>query len=129
MFKNKHLGRVLKALPLAVAATGLMIATSAPVKAGDVKSWQKAVVTLISKKQVYPRAALADAIEGRAKVQVSIDRSGAITSYNITESTGNAVLDEEVPKLMSRIDPLPKPPSELSDDNLTFILPLSWVLE
>jgi hypothetical protein len=29
---------------------------------------------------------------------------------------------------MERISPLPAPPNDLSDDQLTFILPLAWAL-
>lgn len=129
MFKNKHLNRLLKAAPVALIALGLTSVAIAPAHAGDVASWQKSVVNLISKKQVYPRAALASAIEGKAKVKVTIDRAGAIKNFEVVQPAGNALLDDEVPKLMSRINPLPAPPAELPDANLTFVLPLSWALE
>lgn len=129
MFKNKHLNRLLKAAPIALIALGLTSIAVAPALAGDVASWQKSVVTLISKKQVYPRAALASAVEGKAKVKVSIDRSGNIKNFEVLQPTGSALLDDEVPKLMSRINPLPAPPAELPDANLSFVLPLSWALE
>ncbi|MAU40648.1 MAG: hypothetical protein CMF31_03405 [Kordiimonas sp.] len=123
---NKKIGL----LALAVAmVSGAVFAVPAPAEANDIKSWQGKVVKLISKKQVYPRAALANEIEGKAKVRVSIDRTGAITNYEVVQPTGTDVLDNEVPKLISRINPLPQPPSSLSDEQMTFMLPLSWVIQ
>ncbi|MBW7836244.1 MAG: energy transducer TonB [Sphingomonadales bacterium] len=97
--------------------------------AADMASWQRSVVGVIAKKQVYPRAAMSQEIEGRAKVKMTIDRAGKITNYEMVESTGSDLLDAEVVKLMERINPLPAPPADASDSNLTFVLPLAWVLE
>lgn len=112
----------------AVIAMGFM---TAPMTtwAADMASWQKSVVGVIAKKQVYPRAAMSQEIEGRAKVKMTIDRAGKITHYEMVESTGSDLLDAEVVKLMERINPLPAPPADASDSNLTFVLPLAWVLE
>ncbi|MEX1147424.1 MAG: energy transducer TonB [Sphingomonadales bacterium] len=97
-------------------------------EASDVQSWQRSVAQHVGKMQVYPRAAMSREIEGRARVQVSIDRSGTVTGYDVVEGTGHDLLDAEVVRLMGRIDPLPAPPAALGDDSLTFVLPLTWVL-
>lgn len=129
------LSRMFKLLPFkavlaALVVAGLQVAfTADQAYASDMGDWQKKVVKLISAKQVYPRAAMSQELEGRAKVQVSIDRTGAITKYELVQSTGHELLDAEVTKLMDRINPLPTPPASMSDENLTFILPLSWILQ
>lgn len=129
MFKAISLSHLFK-FAVALLLTGVMSAgVSAPANAGAVQDWQRSVVKLVAKKQVYPREALTDSVEGKAKVQVTISRSGAITGFKVAEASGSTILDAEIPKLMSRIDPLPAPPAELSDSNLTFVLPLTWVLE
>lgn len=117
----------IKAAALAIAM-GVM---AAPMStwAADMASWQRSVVSVVAKKQVYPRAAMSQEIEGRAKVKMTIDRAGKITNYEVVESTGSDLLDAEVVKLMERINPLPAPPADASDSNLTFVLPLAWVLE
>lgn len=94
----------------------------------DIKTWQKKIGKLVAKKQVYPRSAMRKELEGRAKVQIVIDRTGKITSFAITQSTGHAVLDKAVPKLIKRIDPLPAPPETFTDSQLSFTLPLSWII-
>ena len=82
----------------------------------------------VAKKQVYPRSAIDNEIEGKAKVKVTIDRAGKVTAFNVVQPTGQDVLDKELPKLGDRISPLPTPPAELSDAQLTFVLPVTWAL-
>lgn len=126
--------RMLKDSPLKTAVLGLTVAfgvamTAGGASANEVAVWQKDVVTTIAKKQVYPRAAMSQEIEGRARVQVTIDRAGNITGYDIVESTGHELLDAEVARMKDRINPLPKPPASMAESNLSFVLPLSWVLQ
>lgn len=115
-------------LGLTVAA-GLAFGGAGEARADEIATWQKKVVSTIAQKQVYPRAAMSQEIEGRARVKVTIDRSGTITGYEMVEGTGHELLDAEVVRLKDRINPLPKPPASLADANLTFVLPLSWVLQ
>jgi len=126
MFKLSPINMIMATV---VAGSLLFGFATEPVSADEIAGWQKKVVKLVSEKQVYPRAAMSKELEGRARVKVSIDRTGAITSYELVQSTGHELLDAEVIKLMDRINPLPAPPASLSDDSLTFILPLSWVLQ
>lgn len=121
MFSKLFRGAV---LGFAIAATGATVA-----HAKDMASWQRSVVSLVAKKQVYPREAMSQEVEGRARVRVTINRSGQITDYVMVEKTGNAILDAEVLRMKDRINPLPTPPASISDTNLTFVLPLSWVLQ
>ena len=117
----------------ATVAAGVIVsslAASAPAYAADdLRTWQQSIATLIAKKQVYPRSALAREIEGEAKVRVTIDRSGNIATFDMFQSTGHKVLDKEVERLMGRINPLPSPPSNLAEAQLTFVLPLAWRLQ
>lgn len=113
-----------------IAAAAILTAVAAPAfAADDLQSWQKKIVQLVAQKQVYPRAALSREIEGRAKVRLTIDRSGAISSHEVLESTGSEVLDNEIENLVERLNPLPTPPSNISDENLSFVLPLAWVIQ
>ncbi len=105
-----------------------MVGFSVNAQANDIKKWQTKIVKLVAKKQVYPRSAMRKELEGRAKVRVSIDRSGAIVSHEVVTPTGLSVFDKEIPKLIKRIDPLPTPPKSLTEGQLSFVLPLSWVI-
>lgn len=125
--RNKTIG-ILAAGGIAASAIVTAFATPA-FAADDLKSWQKEIVQLVAKKQVYPRAALSREIEGRAKVKVTVDRSGAISSHEILEATGHDVLDNEIGSLVERLNPLPTPPSDIADENLSFVLPLAWIIQ
>ncbi len=119
----------LQALALALIMAATTLITSQGAMAGDLRSWQRSIARAVASKQVYPRSALRREIEGSAKVRVTVDRSGKIASFEMIQATGHEELDREVPKLMKRINPLPKPPADISDEQLTFVLPLSWVLQ
>tara|TARA_R110002096_G_scaffold257381_1_gene450712 strand:- start:36404 stop:36784 length:381 start_codon:yes stop_codon:yes gene_type:complete len=112
-----------------VATTLAFTGFASSVNAQDISGWQKAVSKKIAKKQSYPRAALRKELQGRAKVEINIDREGNIVAHTIQSSTGHEVLDKEVPKLMKRASPLPAPPAEAADSQLTMVIPLAWVLE
>jgi len=113
----------------AVAALSVgMGGFSAHAEAGELKSWQKKIIHMVAKKQVYPRSAIRKELEGRAKVRVNIDRTGAILSHEVLTPTGQAIFDKEIPKLMKRINPLPAPPESITDVHLSFVLPLSWMM-
>lgn len=125
---KKLLGKLVVVVSATVALSFGVVGFSANAQADDIKNWQVKIVKLVAKKQVYPRSAMRKELEGRAKVRVNIDRSGAIVSHEVTQPTGQAVFDKEIPKLIGRINPLPAPPAALSDGQLSFVLPLSWVI-
>ena len=118
-----------KALAVALMTTASLSASFVVVKAASVADWQTAIARSVASKQVYPRSAMMRQLEGSARVKVVMDRSGAIQSYEILQPTGHTVLDTEIERLMARVNPLPKPPAELTDDRLTIILPLNWALQ
>ncbi|MCF6195871.1 MAG: TonB C-terminal domain-containing protein [Emcibacter sp.] len=126
---SKLLGKLsIYVTAMVVLSFGLVGVTGTAHAASDIKKWQTKIVKLVAKKQVYPRSAMRKELEGRAKVRVSIDRTGAIVAHEIVTPTGLAVFDKEIPKLIKRINPLPKPPASLTDNQLSFVLPLSWVI-
>ena len=124
MFK-KIAQRVL-ALTVVVAALSFAVPSLEAAAGGDMNSWKRAVAKKVSKKQVYPRSAISKEIEGRAKVRLTVDATGAITAHEIVLETGEAVLDREIPKLVKRLNPLPALPE--GRETLSFVLPLNWTL-
>lgn len=127
---SKIVTKLLRSFVMMLAVSAIFVSAGATEsKADDIRNWQTKIVKLVAKKQVYPRAAMRKEIEGRAKVKITIDRSGEIVAHELKQSTGHDVLDKEVPKLIKRISPLPTPPEQLADAQLTFVLPLSWVIQ
>lgn len=121
MLKN-----ISKAFAVAIALTFTFGAASTSASASDMNSWKKAVAKKVAKKQKYPRAALAREIEGKAKVRLIVAADGSISSHEVVQETGQAVLDKEIDKLVKRLNPLPALPEDRTE--LSFVLPLSWTL-
>jgi len=120
---------MLKTFNKFVAAIAVIFAvgfTAAPAQAMDMKAWSKEVAKKVAQKQRYPRSALAREIEGRAKVRLVVAADGAITAHEIVEETGENILDNEIPKLVERLSPLPALPDGKTE--MTFVLPLNWRL-
>jgi protein TonB len=116
-------------LAMAAAVSLVFVAQATPVLADDIQDWQREIVKQIIKTHIYPRSAIAREIEGSAKVQVTIDRTGKILGYEITEPSGQDQLDKVIPKMMEKLDPLPAPPDSLPDGNLSFVIPIAWRLQ
>ncbi len=108
---------------LAMVTIGMQ---TSPAFADDMNDWKKAVVQKLVKTQKYPRAAISREVEGKAKIRLIVAADGAITAHEIVEATGQDVLDNEIPKLIAKLSPLPALPAGQSD--LSFILPLEWSL-
>lgn len=115
---------ILKSFLAGAIAMGLFSVPS--MAADDIDSWKKAVVKTVVKKQKYPRAALAREVEGSAKVRLTVLADGTITAHEVVQSTGEKVLDREIPRLMKRLNPLPTLPA--GRDEVSFVLPLDWTL-
>ncbi len=127
---QKAKNRLVQTVVAAAFATTIFSGTLAtPAFADEIKDWKTSIAKLVAKKQVYPRSAINRQLEGDARVEVFIDRSGSVQKYDLVQATGHSILDKEVEKLMERINPLPAPPDTVSDDQLSFVLPLSWVLQ
>lgn len=110
----------------AFAALTVMGLISVPAQAMDMNGWKKAVIKKVASSQRYPRAAMAREIEGKAKIRLTVDATGAITNHEIVQGTGEDVLDSELPKLVDRLNPLPSLPDGKTE--LSFVLPVSWTL-
>lgn len=124
------MGKLSKIMASVLVATSLALTGFvASANAQDISGWQKEVSKKIAKKQSYPRAALRKELQGQARVEINIDRSGNIVAHSIQSSTGHEILDREVPKLMKRVSPLPAPPADAADNQLTMVVPLAWVLQ
>lgn len=111
---------------MALSVTLAFGLATAPAQALDMNGWKKAVIKKVAKKQKYPRSALAREIEGKARVRLFVAADGAITNHEIVQETGQSVLDKEIPKLVSRLNPLPSLPEGKTE--MSFVLPLNWSL-
>lgn len=124
---RKNLTKFLAMTIASIFISSLMV--SVPSAAADKASWIKEIGKRIGSKMIYPKSAIRKGIEGKAKVRITIDRTGAITNFDIIEQSGEALLDKVIEKSITRISPLPAPPADLKDSELKFNLPLVWRLQ
>jgi protein TonB len=82
------------------------------------------LVAHLARFQRYP--ADARGVEGVVSVAFSIDRQGKVVSSRIVMSSGSPLLDAEALDLIKRADPLPPPPAEISDSQLSFLVPIRF---
>lgn len=78
--------------------------------------------------QKYPRSAKRKGQEGTALLYFAMDRSGHVQQFSIRESSGIAVLDDEVLALVERAVPLPRPPPEVAGAVIRVLVPVQFDL-
>ena len=89
-------------------------------------SWQQSLVARLAKLQRYPMQARG--VQGVASVAFTIDRQGKVVSSKIVKSSGSAVLDAEALAMVKRAAPLPAPPPDIADADLTFVVPIRFTV-
>jgi protein TonB len=60
-------------------------------------------------------------------VSLVLNRQGKVLSVGIFQSSGDPAFDEAAISTIRRSDPLPRPPSELRDEQFSYVLPMSFI--
>jgi periplasmic protein TonB len=87
-------------------------------------SWQQSLLARLVRFQRYPPRARD--VQGVVSLAFSIDRHGNVVSSHIIKSSGSALLDYEALDLIKRAAPLPAPPAEIADSDLSVIVPIRF---
>ncbi len=74
--------------------------------------------------QRYPP--LGRGVQGVVSLAFSINRHGNVVSSRIIKSSGSALLDAEALDPIKRAAPLPPPPAEIADSELSFVVPIRF---
>lgn len=86
------------------------------------------LTALIESRKIYPRQAQRRRQEGTVRVTFTLDRTGQVISARIDRASGQGVLDEAALTLIrKRIGRFPPPPASLGP-NLTFTVPIAYIL-
>lgn len=114
--------------PLLVALFGLLSTVSVRAESDapseSVKAWKARLAAHINSNKYFPAAGLG--LDGNAKVQFVMDRSGRLISRALAESTGSQALDEAALTIVARAEPFPEPPAELKGDSFSFTVPINF---
>jgi protein TonB len=90
----------------------------------SVVRWQSQLRAHIERFKRYPQAARREG--GIATVAFAIDHEGHLLRSNVVQSSGSAALDQETLAMLVRAQPMPRPPDQLADDDLTFTIPVRF---
>jgi protein TonB len=111
---------LVSAIPSYAQTDGLNAQTS------TVGAWKKKIVAQLMRNKGSPPPG-ATGQSGKAIVKFAIDRQGKLISRELVKSTGSELLDAAAIEMVERTEPFPVPPAEVSDDMLTFTVPVIFV--
>ncbi|MCC2095901.1 MAG: energy transducer TonB [Hyphomicrobiales bacterium] len=93
------------------------------------KSWQRSLMAHLGKNKRYPRLARRRKMQGDVVVEFIVDRNGRVVSSKVQKSSGHPLLDREVMDMLSRAQPLPKLPVQISAAQVHIVLPIRYRLK
>jgi protein TonB len=88
--------------------------------------WNSAFATHLERFKRYPAAARSRHEQGVATVAFVIDREGRLLNSHIVHSSGSSLLDDETLAMLARAQPMPRPPGDVPDSALSFIVPVRF---
>lgn len=86
------------------------------------------ILAQLNKYKRYPAAARATHVTGVVLLHFVMNEDGRIVSFNISKSSGHAVLDNEVVSLVERVQPLPPIPADFPTRTLDAEVPITFSL-
>jgi periplasmic protein TonB len=104
-------------------------ATAPPAAAPSVavvRRWETELVAHIERFKRYPPEARARGEQGLARISFSIDHDGWVTAKHLVQSSGSPQLDQEAFDMLTRAQPMPRPPNRVSDRELSFVIPIRF---
>jgi protein TonB len=94
--------------------------------AAAVQRWETQLVAHIEHFKRYPAEARARGEQGIARVAFTIDREGWVRGSRIVQSSGEPELDQEALAMLTRAQPVPRPPERVSGRELSFVIPIKF---
>jgi periplasmic protein TonB len=91
--------------------------------------WQSKLSAQIARFKRYPAKAQARREEGTVRMTFTTDRNGRVLESHIIESSGSADLDNEFLSMLVRAQPLPKPPVDAQDVDMSFVMAMRFSLK
>jgi protein TonB len=112
------------AAEIAPLPAGPAIGRVEPVTSPRTARWQLSLVAHIERFKRYPNQG--GGKFGVARLAFTIDRQGRLRDVRVVGGSGSPILDEEALATIQRAEPFPAPPDSVSDDELSFVLPIRY---
>jgi periplasmic protein TonB len=94
-----------------------------------VQQWQNSLAVKIRQVQRYPPRAIARREQGSAAITFRIDNNGRVVESRIVKSSGSQDLDQELFAMVTRAQPLPKPPPDAKPADLEITFAMNFFLK
>jgi periplasmic protein TonB len=101
---------------------------SSPPSAAVVHNWESLLVAHIERFKRYPLEARERGEQGMVRVAFAIDRDGWVRSSRVVQSSGSADLDQEALAMLTRAQPVPRPPDRIPTRELSFLVPIKFTI-
>jgi len=91
-------------------------------------AWKLQVSGLLERSKDYPAAAMARGEEGTVFLAFTLDREGHVTNSHIARSSGSKALDDDALEMLSRAEPFPSLPSNVTRPEISLTVPINYQL-
>jgi periplasmic protein TonB len=93
-----------------------------------VSRWESELVAHIERFKRYPSEARAQGTQGIVRITFTIDHDGWVRSSRVVQSSGSPQLDEESLAMLTRAQPMPPPPAQMANRQLSFTVPVRFTI-
>jgi periplasmic protein TonB len=91
-----------------------------------VRRWESELIAHIERFKHYPADARARGDTGLVRVIFTIDREGRVLASHLAQSSGSLELDQEALAMLTRAQPMPRPPERVLVNELSFAIPVRF---
>lgn len=92
-------------------------------------SYHHMVATLLAKAKRYPERAVRAHVVGSGALRLTLSSKGDVEKVEVATSTQSNILDDELLRMVERAAPFPSFPSEMTQSDVTMLVPVSFRLE
>ncbi len=94
----------------------------------NMAEWRAAVSVALQQAKEYPPESLAASEAGRAVVEFTVDRAGAVSDVRLVSSSGFVVLDAAAKTMVARAAPLPPFTPDMPQQTVRMRLPATFAV-
>ena len=122
--KKKSIAAAPSAAPQRADSAAAPMLGAAARDSNALPNWRSQLVARLERYKRYPSDARGD--NGTVQVAFRVDRSGGVHNVRISRSSGSSLLDREALALLDRAQPMPAPPPDVRDHELTLVAPIRY---
>lgn len=92
-------------------------------------NWQVTLLGHLERHKRYPRKSRRKRQEAVVYVKVKINRDGTVIDHRLEQPSAYEALNQESLALITRAQPFPPPPDDITGDSIEFVVPIAFSLQ